>query len=148
MTVTITPLAEREFFAWYSLFAEYAAGEGVQLSDEHVMRVWTRVQAPDAVSFVAHDGQGSVVGLVHALHFERLLSGSGGYEIEDLFVSQDARRQGVATALIEHVRTRAENDRKPLLRWSAKADAPATRALQEKFAASAGGWVLQTLPVG
>ena len=29
MTVTITPLSEREFFAWYSLFAEYAAGAGV-----------------------------------------------------------------------------------------------------------------------
>ncbi len=148
MTVTITPLSEREFFAWYTLFAEYASGEGVQPTDEQVMRVWTTVQSPDGVSFVAHDGSGAVVGLVHALRFERLLTGRAGYEIEDLFVSPTARRQGVATALIEHVRTRAEADRLPLLRWSAKAEAPATRALQDKFAASAGGWVLQTLPVG
>lgn len=148
MTVTITPLSEREFFAWYSLFTEYAAGEQVGLTDEQVMRVWTTVQSPEAFAFVAHDGSGAVVGLVHAVRFERLLTGLGGYEIADLFVSQDSRRQGVATALVEHVRSRAEADQQPLLRWTARAEDPAAQALQEKFAASAGGWVLQTMPVG
>ena len=34
MTVTIKPLAERDFFAWYALFTEYAASADIQLSDE------------------------------------------------------------------------------------------------------------------
>jgi GNAT superfamily N-acetyltransferase len=148
MTVTITPLSEREFFAWYSLFAEYAAGAGVGVTDEHVMRVWTAVQAPGAHGAVAHDESGSVVGFVHALPFERLLQADGGLQIEDLFVAPAQRGQGVATALVEHVRGVAEGRKQTLLRWSARADDAAVKALQDKFADAAGGWVLQTVPVG
>ena len=148
MTVTITALTEREFFAWYSLFAEYAASEGVGLTDEHVMRVWTAVQAPGAIAFAARDDAGGIVGLVHAVRFERLLSGRGGYEIEDLFVSEDARRQGVATALVEHVRSRAEAEQQPVLRWTSRPEDPAAQSLQQKFAASQHGWMLQSMPVG
>jgi GNAT superfamily N-acetyltransferase len=148
MTVTISPLTEREFFAWYGLFAEYAAGAGVEVTDEQVMRVWTALQVPGARGAVAHDESGSVVGFVHAVPFERLLQADGGLQIEDLFVAPGERGRGVATALVEHVRNAAEADRRALLRWAAKADDPAARALQDKFADAAGGWVLQTMPVG
>ncbi|MGT2426756.1 N-acetyltransferase family protein [Amnibacterium kyonggiense] len=148
MTVTITPLSEREFFAWYGLFAEYAAGAGVEVADEQVMRVWTAIQASGAHAAVAHDESGSAVGFVHATPFERLLQGDGGFQIEDLFVAPAQRGRGVGTALVEHVRSAAEGRRHALLRWSARADDPAAKALQEKFADAAGGWVLQTVPVG
>lgn len=148
MTVTIAPLTEREFFAWYALFSEYAAGAGVGVTDEQVMRVWTSLQVPDAYGAVAHDESGSVVGLVHATPFERLLQGDGGFQIEDLFVAPAARNRGVATALIEHVRGVAETRRRSLLRWSAHPDDAGARALQEKFADASGGWVLQTMEVG
>jgi GNAT superfamily N-acetyltransferase len=148
MTVTIAPLTEREFFAWYGLFAEYAAGAGVEVTDEHVMRVWTALQVPGAHGAVAHDESGAVVGFVHAVPFERLLQADGGFQIEDLFVESGQRGRGVATALVEHIRTVAEAKRRGLLRWAAPADDPATKALQDKFADAAGGWVLQTVPVG
>jgi len=147
MTVTIAPLNEREFFAWYGLFAEYAENAGVTMTDEQVMRVFTALQAPGAHGAVAHDESGTVVGFVHALPFERLLQGDSGLQIEDLFVGPAQRGEGVGTALIEHVRSAAESSNRPLLRWTAKADDPATKALQEKFADAAGGWVLQTVPV-
>ena len=63
-------------------------------------------------------------------------------------MTEASRRRGVATALVEHVRTRGETERRPLLRWVAKDDDPAARALQEKFAASAGGWLLHDISVG
>jgi GNAT superfamily N-acetyltransferase len=148
MTVTISPLTEREFFAWYGLFAEYAAGAGVEVTDEHVMRVYTAVQAPGAHGAVAHDETGSVVGFVHAVPFERLLQADGGFQIEDLFVAPSQRGRGVATALIEHVRSAAEAQRRGLLRWATRTDDPAAKALEDKFADAAGGWVLQTVPVG
>jgi GNAT superfamily N-acetyltransferase len=148
MTVTIAPLNEREFFAWYGLFAEYAAGAGVEVTDEHVMRVYTAVQAPGAHGAVAHDETGSVVGFVHAVPFERLLQADGGFQIEDLFVAPSQRGRGVATALIEHVRSAAEAQRRGLLRWATRTDDPAAKALEDKFADAAGGWVLQTVPVG
>jgi GNAT superfamily N-acetyltransferase len=148
MTITISGLTEREFFAWYGLFSEYAAGAGVEVTDEHVMRVWTAIQAPGAHAAVAHDESGDVVGFVHALPFERLLQGDGGLQIEDLFVAQAQRNGGVATALIEHVRSSAEAQQRGLLRWAVQADDAAAKALQEKFADASGGWVLQTVPVG
>lgn len=148
MTVSITPLSEREFFAWYGLYSEYAAGAGVEIADERVMRVWTAIQAPGAHAAVAHDESGSVVGFIHALPFERLLQADGGFQIEDLFVAPATRGRGVASALVEHVRTAAEGRRHALLRWSARADDAAAKALQDKFADAAGGWVLQTVPVG
>jgi len=148
MTITIATLAEKEFFAWYELFAEYAAGAGVEVTDEHVMRVWTAIQGPDAHAAVAHDESGEVVGFVHALPFERLLQGDGGFQIEDLFVAPAQRGAGVGTALVEHVRSTAEAQRRGLLRWAVQADDAAAKALQEKFADASGGWVLQTVPVG
>lgn len=148
MTVTITTLSEREFFAWYTLFEQYAAGAGVETTDEHVMRVWTALQLPGAYAAVAHDQSGSVLGLVHAVPFERLLQSDRGLQIEDLFVAPAQRNQGVATALVEHVRSTAESRGQALLRWTARADDPAAKALQDKFADAAGGWVLQTVPVG
>jgi GNAT superfamily N-acetyltransferase len=147
MTVTIAPLNEREFFAWYGLFTEYAADAGVEMSDEQVMRVYTALQVPGARGAVAHDESGAVVGFVHALPFERLLQGDTGLQIEDLFVAPGDRNQGVATALIEHVRSTAETQGQTLLRWSARADDSAITALKDKFADASGGWVLQTVPV-
>ena len=40
MTVTIAPLTEREFFAWYGLFAEYASSAGVEVTDEQFPDLW------------------------------------------------------------------------------------------------------------
>ncbi|MGN6743047.1 MAG: GNAT family N-acetyltransferase [Amnibacterium sp.] len=148
MTVTIKPLTERDFFAWYALFTEYAASADIRLTDEHAMRVWTRLQSEDAHGVVAVDEDGETVGLIHFIGMERLLHGDSVYLVEDLYVAEQARRSGVATALVEHVRTRAEDEGRASVRWVSRADDAAANALQDRFAASAGGWVLHDLPVG
>lgn len=148
MTVTIKPLAERDFFAWYALFTEYATSADIQLTDEHAMRVWTKLQSDDAHAVVATDQGGDTVGLVHFVVLDRLLQGDSTVLIEDLYVAEHARRAGVATALVEHVRTRAEDEGRAAVRWVSRPDDPAAKALHDKFAASAGGWVLHDLPVG
>jgi GNAT superfamily N-acetyltransferase len=148
VTVTIKPLTERDFFAWYALFTEYAASADIQLTDEHAMRVWTRLQSDDAHGVVAADEAGETVGLVHFIALERLLQGDSTFLIEDLYVAEQARLAGVATALVEHVRTRAEEEGRAAVRWVSRPDDPAAKALHDKFAASAGGWVLHDLPVG
>ncbi|HEY8319074.1 MAG TPA: GNAT family N-acetyltransferase [Amnibacterium sp.] len=148
MTVTIKPLAERDFFAWYALFTEYATSADIQLTDEHAMRVWTKLQSDDAHAVVATDEGGDTVGLVHFVVLDRLLQGDSTVLIEDLYVAEHARRAGVATALVEHVRTRAEDEGRAAVRWVSRPDDPAAKALHDKFAASAGGWVLHDLPVG
>jgi GNAT superfamily N-acetyltransferase len=148
MTVTIKPLTERDFFSWYALFTEYAGQAGLAPDDEQAMRVWTTLQTADSHGVIAADQNGGTVGLVHFRVFDRLLEGDSGYVIEDLYVTEGARRSGVATALVEHVRTRGEDEHRPLLRWVAREDDPAAQALQAKFAESAGGWMLHDISVG
>ncbi|MDQ1530232.1 MAG: hypothetical protein QOE37_337 [Microbacteriaceae bacterium] len=148
MTVTIKQLDQRDFFAWYELFTEYAANAGIQLTDEHAMRVWTHLQSDAARAVVATDETGATVGLAHFVVADRLLQGDTVLMIEDLFVSPASRRTGVATALIEHVRTRAEEEHRATVRWVSRKDDPAAAALQERFAASTNGWILHDLPVG
>ena len=147
MTVTIKPLSERDFFAWYELFVPYAASAGVELNDEQAMRVWTALQSDSAHGVLAARSDGRTVGFAHFSQFERLLQGDSGYVIEDLYVAEGARREGVATALVEHIRNRAEEEHRGALRWATRADDPASTALYEKFAAATGDWVLHDLTV-
>ncbi|MDH2442509.1 GNAT family N-acetyltransferase [Amnibacterium sp. CER49] len=147
MTVTIKPLTERDFFAWYELLLEFGADAHVELSDENVMRIWTRLQTDDAHGVLATDALGKVVGLAHFETVTRLLQGDTATMIEDVYVAQRSRRQGVATALIEHIRTRSEEEHRSSVRWLAKPEDAAAKALFDKFAASTGGWVLHDLPV-
>lgn len=147
MTVTIKPLTEREFFAWYELFTAYAGCVGIAVDDERTMRVWTTLQGPDAHAVVAFDGD-RAVGFAHFTSFKRLLQGDQGYTVEDLFVDERARGRGVATAIIEHVRNRAESEHRATLRWVTRPDDAPARALYEKFSAAAGDWVMHDLPVG
>jgi len=147
MTVTIKPLAERDFFAWYELFTAYAGSMGIEVDDERTMRVWATLQGDDAHGVVAFD-DGRAVGFALYTVFKRLVHGDTGYTIEDLYVAEPSRGHGVATALVEHIRTRAEDEHRATVRWATKPDDPATRALAEKFSATAGDWVLRDLPVG
>jgi GNAT superfamily N-acetyltransferase len=148
MTVTIKPLAERDFFAWYELFTSYAGSMGIEVDDERTMRVWTTLQGDDAHAVVAFDGDGRAVGFALFTVFKRLVQGDTGYTIEDIYVAESSRGEGVATALIEHVRSRAEDEHRATVRWATRPDDGAARALYEKFSASAGDWVLRDLPVG
>jgi GNAT superfamily N-acetyltransferase len=148
MTVTIKPLAERDFFAWYELFTSYAGGMGIEVDDERTMRVWTSLQGDDAHAVVAFDDESRAVGFALFTVYKRLVQGDTGYTIEDLYVAEHARGKGVATALIEHIRTRAEEEHRATVRWATRPEDPAARALYEKFTASAGDWVLRDLPVG
>jgi len=146
MPVTIKPLTEREFFAWYELFAAYAASMATAVDDERTMRVWTTLQGAEANAVVAFDGD-KAVGFAHFTTFKRLLQGDTGYTVEDLFVDEHARGRGVATAIIEHIRTRAESEHRATVRWVTRPDDAPARALYEKFSAAAGDWVMHDLPV-
>jgi GNAT superfamily N-acetyltransferase len=148
VTIAIAPLVERDFFAWYTLFAEYAASTGVQPTDENVMRVWAALQSDQAYGAIAKDASGATVGLAHAMVFERLTSGETGYVVEDVFVSPSSRQQGVATSLVEHLRSHAEAERRSTLRWVTRSGDAAAAALQQRFATAAGDWVLSEMPVG
>ncbi len=144
MTVTISPIHERDFFAWYALFTEYAAGEGVAADDARTMRLWTALQSPAAHAVLASN-DGETVGFAHFTEFSRLLQGDGGFTIDDIFVLPGRRRQGVAAAMVEHIRSRAEDERRGAIRWIGDRQDAAVRGLQQKFADATGEWAVHEL---
>ena len=148
MTVTIKPIAERDFFAWYGLFSAYTESLGMESTDEQTMRIWTALLGDEADGVLAVDDGGDTVGLAHFSVFARLLQGDTGFAIEDVFVAPDQRQQGVATALVEHVRTRAEQEHRAIVRWVTRPDDVAAKALHERFRAMTGDWALYDLNVG
>lgn len=71
-----------------------------------------------------------MVGIAHYL-FHASVWHAGRCYLADLFVDAEARRHGVATAMIEWVARDAEQQRAPGLYWNTLEDAPA-RALYDK----------------
>jgi GNAT superfamily N-acetyltransferase len=149
MTVTIKALAEKDFFGWYGLLNAYATESGIALDDERAMLIWTAVQGSTAraEAVLAFDEGGTPIGFAHIATYDRLVQGVGGYTIEDLFVDEGSRRTGAATAIVEHIRTRAENEGRPGVRWVARPDDEAVTALFAKFSES-NDWLLHDLALG
>jgi GNAT superfamily N-acetyltransferase len=118
--ISIRPLEQGDFFAWYELFAGYAEFYGAPLSDERVMRAWAWLQGDASAlrGLVAVDRERAVVGFVHVQEFERLLENDRGLHIEDLFVAPAARGKGVARALIDHVKGEARDRGFGVIRWN------------------------------
>lgn len=148
MTVTIKPLTERDFFAWYGLFSAYTESLGLEPTDEQTMRVWTALHSDEADGVLAVDTVAGTVGFAHFSVFSRLLQGDTGLALEDVYVAPEMRERGVATALIEHVRTRAEEEHRSVVRWVTRPEDVAAKALYERFRAATGDWALYDLNVG
>jgi GNAT superfamily N-acetyltransferase len=131
--ISVRPLEQGDFFAWYELFAGYAEFYGAPLSDERVMRAWAWLQGDASAlrGLVAIDREGKVVGLVHVQEFERLLENDRGLYIEDLFVAPAARGKGVAKALIDHVKGEARDRGFGVIRWNLLEDNETAAGISE-----------------
>lgn len=124
MTITIRPIAETDFFAWLTLFEGYNTFYEQTLTDEKAVKVWSWLTDPDAEvrGLVAENEHGALVGLAHYRVFLRPLAGGSGLYLDDLFVSEDARGNGTATALLERLKQEARENGHTVVRWLTASD--------------------------
>jgi ribosomal protein S18 acetylase RimI-like enzyme len=136
MPIEVRPVAQGEFFPWHEVYTGYGEFYESPLHDEKAVLVWSWIIDPanELECLVAVDESGNLQGLAHFRTFIRPLDGSKGLYLDDLFVKPDARKQGVARALIEGVADVGRSRRATVLRWITAKDNEAARALYDQVA--------------
>lgn len=131
----IRPPTQSDRPAWEALYAGYAAFYGVAQTPEMRATVWGWIHDPThGTNCLVAEDAGTLIGLAHYRPFARPLSASTGGFLDDLFVASDARGSGAAAALIDALKTRAQENGWSVLRWITAQDNARARALYDKLA--------------
>jgi GNAT superfamily N-acetyltransferase len=135
MPIEIRPVGHGEFFPWYAVYSDYGEVNETPLDDEKAVLVWSWIidDANGLECLVAVDGD-DVVGLAHFREFVRPLQGSRGLYVDDLFVTDGRRGQGIEQTLIAKVGEIGRSRHADVVRWTAAKDDDAARALYDSVA--------------
>lgn len=128
--VEISFLSESDRASWEGLARGKDAYFGVERSGDDYERTWRRLLDGGPVRGVAAWLDGEMAGIAHYL-FHASVWYSGKCYLADLYVGEQARRQGIATAVIEWVARDGQENGYPGLYWNTLEDAPA-RALYDR----------------
>ncbi|OCX67195.1 hypothetical protein BFP70_03315 [Thioclava sp. SK-1] len=137
--LTIRPVTSKDRNQWQDLFENYAKfydndpGPGT----EPVWQ-WILDKTEPFYANIAYNRQGEAVGLVQYQTMHRSLSGTMVVYLSDLFVSPDARGQGVGRALIDHVRQFAADRGFASVRWLTHETNDTARRLYDLYAPATG----------
>ncbi len=138
MTISIRPVRDGDFFPWFDLFAGYAGFYGTELTDEAAVLAWSHLiddaHASSALVAVDDAHEGALVGLAHFHRFARLARGTDGLLVDDLYVREVSRRQGVGEQLIAAVAEVARRDGASMLRWITAEDNADAQRLYDRVA--------------
>jgi GNAT superfamily N-acetyltransferase len=138
MTISIRPVRDGDFFPWFDLFAEYAAFYGTELTDDAAVLAWSHLidDAHASTALVAVDDahEGALVGLAHSHRFSRLSRGTDGLLVDDLYVREVSRRQGVGEQLLAAVADVARREGATMLRWITAEDNADAQRLYDRVA--------------
>jgi GNAT superfamily N-acetyltransferase len=131
----IKPVTAADEADWMQLWNAYLRFYKTHLADGVTRATWRRIldEGHGFRCFIARDGAGQALGF--ALHWTHASSwcAVGDMYLEDLFVTADARGQGVGSALIQAVLDSAKAEKWDRLHWMASEDNANARALYDKL---------------
>jgi len=135
MSIEVRPVKDGDFFAWLDVYAKYAEFYETQLTDQKALLLWSWLTAPEHEEngYVAVDGD-RIVGLAHVREFPRPLEGDRGLFLDDLFVVEEERGKGVGAALIQKVRSLAEERGLGVVQWITAQDNSTAQKLYDDVA--------------
>ena len=109
MAHEIRMAGDDDFFGWLPLFAAYCDFYETELDDAKALIVWTwiRDENDPLQAALAVDDEGTPVGLAQYRVVPDTLRATRGVFLDDLYVNEDARRNGVGRSLIEFVHARS-----------------------------------------
>jgi len=108
-SIRITALTEQKFDAWLDLWQGYLTFYETSLPMQITNATWQKLMDDNTAVFgfgaFQDDGLGNnrLVGIVHAVIHPNTWNETDCCYLEDLFVSESVRGQGVGRALIEHI---------------------------------------------
>lgn len=139
MSVTIREVTAADAAAWQGLWQAYLAFYRVTLAPEVTARTWARLLDPQApLSGRLAIWEGKVAGFaLHLRHASSWVLGEDCY-LEDLFVAEAARGQGLGRALIDDLIALARAEGCHRLYWHTDVGNARARALYDQFVPSDG----------
>ena len=130
----IRPLAPPDREAWAPLWADYLTFYEKALTQEVTEATWQRLIDGRLIGRCAIDGASRMLGIAHALLHEGTWSQKPVCYLEDLFVSEASRGQGVGRALIAALAEEGRATGWLRLYWQTAAGNKTARALYDKLA--------------
>lgn len=131
--IAITPLGPGDRAEWEALARAYKAFYRTEHPDERYKETWRQLLAGEAIHGLGARLNGGLVGIAHYLFHAQTWSSDVCY-LQDLFTAEEARGQGVATALIEAVAAAARAQGAIKYYWMTKEDNVRARALYDRIA--------------
>lgn len=131
----VRPLNENDFSKWLPLWQSYLAFYQATLSEEVTLHTWQGlISRPNMRAFGALGEEGDLVGFAHIVVHPNTWNITECCYLEDLFVSEQARRQGVAKRLIEFVYQFAQKNHYHRVYWVTDESNKNAQALYEQCA--------------
>ena len=139
----IRPITKTDYEAWLPLWAgynEFYGREGATALDLNITQTtWARLlnDSEPVHAFVAEQN-GQLVGLVHFIFHRSTTRLSDVCYLQDLYVNQDLRRQGIGRQLIKVVYDAALKAGSTRIYWQTQDSIIALRVLYDKVAKHMG----------
>lgn len=131
-------MVRADYQSWLRLWQGYLEFYEAQLPTEITELTFDRILKGEIHGVIAFDDNGRELGFVHWLTHSSTWADKDVCYLEDLYVSNDARRQGLATALIEHVASWAKQQGIQKTYWLTKESNSNARALYDQLAQRTG----------
>jgi GNAT superfamily N-acetyltransferase len=137
LPMKITRLDENDREAWEVLARGYKDFYETPTTDEEYELAWRRLLADEVVHGLGAYLDGHLVGIAHYLFHASVWASTTCY-LQDLFTAPEARRGGVARALIEAVAFQAHAKRASRYYWLTRDSNVAARSLYDQVARHVG----------
>lgn len=131
----IRPIVPRDRAAWDEMWAGYLTFYKTALWPEVSDDTFRRVLSGELIGLIAVDAEERPLGFAHALLHTGTWSPKPLCYLEDLYVREQARGQGVGRALIEALAARGRAEGWLRLYWQTARDNEQAQALYDKLAA-------------
>jgi len=141
MAFTIRELLPEDRPGWENLWGGYLDFYQAPMEPVVIEVTWSRLLDPaePMMALVAKDsGTHELIGLVHCVFHRGTWSINDFCYLEDLFVAQTARKQGVGRALIEAVYSRADAMKCERVYWLTHESNTTARKLYDQVAQNLG----------
>jgi len=135
MATTVNSIEAADRADWEALYYGYADFYQVPMNTQILDTVWGWIHDDGNPFFglIARDEQGRAVGLMHCRQMPSPLRGAQVGFLDDLFVSPDARGQGVVEKLYAALNALGKKQGWPFIRWITAENNARARAVYDKL---------------
>ena len=128
----IRPITAGDRVEWAELFVAYGVFYETDFTAEVVESTWSRLLDPAVgIDALVAEVDGEVVGFAHYRSHVDTFSTGRDWFLDDLFTAPAARGKGIATELIEHLKTLTDGG---TLRWITGEDNTTAQSVYNKLA--------------